>query len=122
MMYCIDDLELIKLYGDFNTDKSQSLRLELYSCDIDPNGKCKDPKELINKNSWPYLLTLTNSQNYQQNAYGSDIIAEESLLEWHRLSIVSPFQKNKSVQVNSVETSDDVGLTSGVVIYDYFHC
>jgi hypothetical protein len=65
-MYCIDRLDLIKLYGNFNTDNSQSLRIELYTCSSDPKNKnCKDPKELIDKKKWPYLLTLTNSQHYQ---------------------------------------------------------
>jgi hypothetical protein len=91
MMYCVDNLDLIKLYGNFNTDNSQALRLELYTCQSDPYGNCKDVKDLIKNKSWPYLLTLTNNQNYQQNNYDSDIIIKESLLEWHRLSIVSPF-------------------------------
>ncbi len=48
LMYCIDDLDLIKVYGNFNTDNSQSLRLELYTCDSDPSNKnCKNPKDLI---------------------------------------------------------------------------
>lgn len=47
-MYCIDDLDLIKVYGNFNTDNSQSLRIELYTCDSDPSNKnCKNPKDLI---------------------------------------------------------------------------
>jgi hypothetical protein len=47
-MYCIDNLDQLKFYGNFNTDYYQSLRLELYSCASDPTNKnCKNPKDLI---------------------------------------------------------------------------
>ena len=49
-MYCIDDLDLIKFYGNFNSDNVQSLRIELLTCASDPTDKkCKNPKELIEK-------------------------------------------------------------------------
>ena len=62
LMYCIDNLDFLKFYGNFNTDFYQSLRVELYTCDSDAtNKKCKDPKELIKAENWPYLMTLTNN-------------------------------------------------------------
>ena len=93
-MYCIENLDLIKFYGNFDSDNTQSLRLELYTCASDATKKnCKNPKDLIKTGKWPYLLTLTNNQQYQMNNYDSDIVSSESLLAWNRLSLVSPFQK-----------------------------
>ena len=92
LMYCIDNLDFLKFYGNFNTDNTQSLRLELYTCASDPAAKnCKDPKALIKADKWPYLLTLTNSQQYQQDNYDTNIVSDESILVWNRLSLVSPF-------------------------------
>ena len=65
LMYCIDNLDFLKFYGNFNTDNTQSLRLELYTCASDPTNKnCKNPKDLIKAGKWPYFLTLTNNQQY----------------------------------------------------------
>jgi hypothetical protein len=91
-MYCIENLDLIKFYGNFDSDNTQSLRIELYTCASDPTKKnCKNPKDLIKTGKWPFFLTLTNNQQYQMNNYDSDIIKSESLLVWNRLSLVSPF-------------------------------
>ncbi len=75
MMYCIDNLALIKFYGNFDTDNTQSLRLELYTCASDQNNKnCKDVTSLVKTGKWPYLLTLTNNQQYLKNNYDSEFI------------------------------------------------
>jgi hypothetical protein len=80
-MFCIDNLDFINFYGNFNTDNTQSLRIELLSCFSDATNKnCKDPNDLIKKNAWPYLITLVNSQRYEKENYDSNIIIEESLL------------------------------------------
>jgi hypothetical protein len=80
-MFCIDNLDFINFYGNFNTDNTQSLRIELLSCFSDATNKnCKDPNDLIKKNRWPYLITLVNSQRYEKENYDSNIIIEESLL------------------------------------------
>jgi hypothetical protein len=97
-MYCIDRLDLIRFYGNFNTDNSQSFRLELYTCSSDPKNKnCKDPKELIKAGKWPYLLTLTNSQQYMKDNYDTSIVVNEGILNWNRLSMVSPTMKNEVI-------------------------
>ena len=120
-MYCIDNLDSIKFYGNFNTDKTQSLRLELYTCASDPTKKnCKDPTSLIKAGRWPYLLTLTNSQQYEKNNYDSDIITNESLLVWNRLSLVSPFLKSQVIQVNTIIASDSIVKLNDSKTLEYF--
>ena len=60
-MLCIDDLDLINFYGNFNTDNTQSLRIELLTCSSDLSNKhCKDPRDLLESDKWPYLLTIVN--------------------------------------------------------------
>lgn len=120
-MYCIDDLEFIKFYGNFNTDNSQSFRLELYTCASDPtNKKCKDPKDLIKAKKWPFLLTLTNNQKYEQENYDIKIVSNESLLAWNRLSLVSPFQKSQVIQQNSIVASDSISRLGDAKTIKYF--
>ena len=66
-MFCIDNLDLIHFYGNFNTDNTQSLRIELLTCSSDPSNKsCKDTKDLSKNGGWPYLITLVNSQRYEK--------------------------------------------------------
>jgi hypothetical protein len=120
-MYCIDNLDSIKFFGNFNTDNTQSLRLELYTCDSDLTKKnCKDPKSLVKAKRWPYLLTLTNSQQYEKNNYDSDIITDESLLVWNRLSLVSPFLKSQIVQVNTIIANDSIVKLNDSKTLEYF--
>jgi hypothetical protein len=45
-MYCIDNLDMVKLYGNFNTDNNQALRIEVYTCQPDVDG-CRESKELL---------------------------------------------------------------------------
>lgn len=61
-MFCIDDLDLINFYGNFNTDNTQSLRIELLTCSSDSSNKnCKDSRDLLESDKWPYLLTIVNN-------------------------------------------------------------
>lgn len=108
-MFCIDDLDLINFYGNFNTDNTQSLRIELLTCSSDLSNKnCKDPRDLLESDKWPYLLTIVNDQRYEQENYDSNTIIEESLLSWYRLSLNSPTLKSMTIEQNSVLARDNI--------------
>ncbi len=60
-MFCFDPNE-IELYGNFNTDYAKMILINLSVCDKNKRN-CKSTRDL--SESWPYLVTITNSQRFE---------------------------------------------------------
>lgn len=61
-MYCIDPAE-IELQGNFNTDYSKIININLSVCDRKGKEKtCRNINDL--QENWPYFVTITNSQSF----------------------------------------------------------
>ena len=54
------------------------------------------------------------------NNYDTDLIVNESLLVWNRLSLVSPFMRSNVIQTNSIIASDSIIKINDAKITEYF--
>jgi hypothetical protein len=54
------------------------------------------------------------------NNYDTDLIVNESLLLWNRLSLVSPFMRSNVIQTNSIIASDSIIKINDAKITEYF--
>ena len=66
-MRCIKNLNEIKMWGDYDTDKASSLMIVFEKCDISklaPGQRCKTEAEIEKWMAFKYIVILENESKF----------------------------------------------------------
>ena len=73
MMRCIKNLDELKIWGEFDTNKGSNLMITFEKCDISkrpPGAKCKSEAEIEAWMTFKYIVTLENEKKFISHKFG----------------------------------------------------
>ena len=89
VMRCIKNLDDLKLWGNYDTDKTSNLMVVFEKCDIAkrPSGaKCKTDAQIEEWMQFKYILTLENEAKFIQHNFGKKRIEKRSQAHQYALN------------------------------------
>ena len=88
-MRCIKNLEDIKMWGDFDTNKASNLMVVFQKCDSSqllPGQKCKTEAEIEKWMESKYIVTLENESKFISHKFEERRIKSESVTRYYPLN------------------------------------
>ena len=76
-MRCIKNLDELKIWGDYDTNKASNLMVVFEKCDITkrpPGQKCKSETEIEEWMAFKYIVTLENEKKFISHKFDSNRI------------------------------------------------
>ena len=74
------DLDSLKLFGDFDSEKGSQIRFEIEKCHDRPD--CKSPEEITEYMQGKYLIVLNNEIVFNRDEFNEWSVQEQAKLTW----------------------------------------
>ena len=90
-MKCIDEDQLIEIYGNWNSWEGRSLAVEIYKCSNDTyGGNCAPSDEIDAYLESKFLIIQQNNVLFDAAKPGKKAIIRQSKLVWHSYTRAFP--------------------------------
>ena len=116
-MRCIKNLDELKIWGDYDTNKASNLMVVFEKCDIlkrPPGQKCKSETEIEEWMAFKYIVTLENERKFISHKFGGSRIDEKSTIRLYPVNYKSRLDVVKKIYRAEVDLSDKAFNVAGL--------
>ena len=101
-MKCLD--ETVRLHGDFDSDRAQTLEIVFERCSKDENPNCEEDDDVVK--NWlkgKHVIAIENNWVYRNNIYNQTRMTGEAHMMWYPVSHIVPTKHVRQFTVNDLE-------------------
>ena len=118
-MRCLDKSQNLEIWGNYNTDQTQSLKIIFEKCDLAkrPNGaKCKTETEIAAWMEGKSIVLIHNEARFIQHKFGEDRVEKKSYFSWYNLDSKNQKDFVRIITRSKLQLGDSVFNLAGLML------